>query len=205
MSNAENQDENLAAMDRLAALTSEQLGLLFPIEIVSYDAEWPSMFRGEEELIKKTLTATTARRIEHFGSTAVPGLAAKPTIDILVEIPMLTSELKDAIIKKMKTINYQFIWRTDDATPYMMFVKGYTPEGIKEPSFHVHMAEYGHSLWDRLYFRDYLRENADAHKVYTELKMELAKKYRNDREAYTKGKTEYINGITSTAKKSKEK
>jgi GrpB-like predicted nucleotidyltransferase (UPF0157 family) len=181
-------------------LSKEELGQLFPIKIVPYNADWTIWFETEKKLLVETLGNDVVLRIEHFGSTSVRGLSAKPTIDILIEIPPLTEQLKDWIIGKMKNIGYDFIWRTDDTVPYMMFVKGYTFDGIKGQSFHIHMGEHTHSLWDRLYFRDYLRQNQKTLKEYEKLKIELAGKYKFDREGYTNAKTNFITTITKRAK-----
>lgn len=184
----------------LGDLTPEELGKLFPIEIVPYNKNWVELFRTESRTIQETLSENIALRLEHFGSTAIEGLSAKPTIDILVEIPPLTNQLKETIIRKLKNIGYHFIWRTDEKTPYMHFVKGYTPNGFSGNVFHVHMADNTHSLWDRIYFRDFLRKNPAIAKEYETLKISLASKYRFDREAYTNAKTEFVKRITDIAK-----
>ncbi len=80
---------------KLEDLSSEELGKLFPIQIVPYDENWVEIFKSESTLIQDTLGNDIALKIEHFGSTAVEGLSAKPTIDILVEIPPLTDNLKE--------------------------------------------------------------------------------------------------------------
>lgn len=172
----------------LANLTTEELGRLFPINIVAYDKKWKDIFLNEAKLIRQTLGQEIALRIEHFGSTAIEGLSAKPTVDILVEIPSLTDELKETIIQKMTQLGYNFIWRSDDQTPYMNFVKGYTIDGFKGQVFHIHMGDRTHCLWDRIYFRDYLLKNKDVANEYEQLKKLLADKHKFDREAYTKGK-----------------
>ena len=115
----------------LENLTPEELGKLFPIQIVPYDKNWVDIFNSESVLLKNSLGDKIAVKVEHFGSTAVEGLFAKPTIDILVEIPQLTDNLKETIIKKMTDIDYTFIWRTDEIIPYMHFVKGYRKDGFK--------------------------------------------------------------------------
>ncbi len=186
---------------RIEELTREELGKLFPVEIAPYNPGWPILFEEEKELLIKTLGNQVALRTEHFGSTAVPGLSAKPTIDILMEIPPLTKQLKGRIIENMDSIDYNFIWRTDDPVPYMMFVKGYTLEGIKGQAFHIHMGPRDHSLWDRLIFRDFLRQDPEISKQYERLKYELAKKYRYDRDGYTSAKTGFISEITGRTKK----
>ena len=181
-------------------LTTEELGHLFPIEIAPYDKNWVEIFISESKLIRDTLGDSTALKIEHFGSTAVEGLAAKPTIDILVEIPKLTEELKTQIIKRMKGIGYYYIWRTDEQPPYMNFVKGYTINGFEGNVFHIYMADKEHSLWDRICFRDYLRKNTNVVKEYEKLKIELAEKYKFNREDYTNAKTDFVKRHTEIAK-----
>jgi GrpB-like predicted nucleotidyltransferase (UPF0157 family) len=126
--------------------SEEELGQLFPIEVVPYNENWKTLFQQEKKIISATLGNKVALRIEHFGSTAVKGLASKPTIDILIETPGLTDQLKTYIIERMKSIDYDFIWR-NDKVPYMMFAKGYTLQGIKGQTFHVHMADKKHALW----------------------------------------------------------
>lgn len=184
----------------LENLTPEELGKLFPIQIVPYDKNWVDIFNSESVLLKNSLGDKIALKIEHFGSTAVEGLSAKPTIDILVEIPQLTDNLKETIIKKMTDIDYTFIWRTDEIIPYMHFVKGYTKDGFKGNVIHIHMGEKPHPLWDRICFRDYLRQNKKVAEEYESLKISLAEKYRYDREAYTNGKSKFVKRITEIAK-----
>ena len=179
--------------------TKEELGRLFPIVIVPPNDKWADLFDKEKSIIVGTLGEQIALRVEHFGSTAVPHLAAKPTIDILVEIPS-TSEVKDLITEKMTSAEYHFIWRTDCEPHYMMFVKGYSPDGIKEQTYHIHMAPKDHQLWDRLYFRDYLKHHPETAKEYEKLKYQLAEIHKYDREDYTNAKTEFITRVTELAK-----
>ncbi len=185
----------------LNQLSTEELGQLFPIEIVPYSDSWAKDFENEKNTLQEKLGEKTALRIEHFGSTAVNGLSAKPIIDILIEIPVLTESLKQEIISKMSELDYQFIWRTDNEIPYMNFVKGYTPEGFSGKTFHVHMADKNHNLWDRIYFRDYLRLYPEVAKQYENLKIELAEKYRFNREDYTEAKSDFIKSVTEKAVK----
>lgn len=188
----------------LDKLTKQELGKLFPIVIVPPDKNWSNLFEKEKKVIIDTLGSHVALKVEHFGSTAVPNLAAKPTIDILVEIPS-TEEFKNYIVDKMNSIDYHFIWRTDCGMPYMMFVKGYSINGIIEQTYHIHMAPKDHQLWDRLYFRDYLKQHPEIAKNYEELKYQLAAKHKYDREDYTNAKTEFITKVTELAKKETQK
>ncbi len=186
---------------KIEEMSVQELGKLFPIVIVPYDPNWVGLFRSESELIKNTLGDQIALRIEHFGSTAIEGLSAKPTIDILVEIPVLTARLKENIIQRMAEIGYTFIWRTDDNVPYMHFVKGYTSKGFSNEVFHVHIGDNTHALWDRIYFRDYLRKNPAIAKEYELLKKSLAVTFKFDIEAYTNAKADFVKKITEMAKK----
>jgi GrpB-like predicted nucleotidyltransferase (UPF0157 family) len=87
-------------------LTAEQIGQLFPIRIVPYNPDWENLFEQEKALITEVLGKEAALNVEHFGSTSVAGLAAKPTIDILVEVSKLSDALKQIIIQKLETIGY---------------------------------------------------------------------------------------------------
>ena len=185
----------------LNKFTTEELGKLFPITIEEYNPEWRNLFEQEKINIIRILGKEISLRIEHFGSTAIPNILAKPTIDILVEIPTSLA-ISNEIIQRMKNYNYNYILRNDCPPPYMMFVKGYTHSGFVGQCYHIHMGPaYHDGLWDRLYFRDYLIENMKELKEYENLKNSLSKKYKYDREKYTEGKKEFINRITNIAKK----
>jgi GrpB-like predicted nucleotidyltransferase (UPF0157 family) len=178
-------------------MNKEELGKLYPISIVPYDLNWNSLFEIEKQNINNILNSGIAIRVEHIGSTAVPNLSAKPTIDILVEIPE-GNGIREMIISKMLKNNYIHM---KDQTNHLMFVKGYSTIGLEKESFHIHMGTKDQDfLWDRLYFRDYLQLNPSVAKEYEELKMKLAKIYKYDREAYTEKKTEFISEKTSLAK-----
>ncbi len=167
---------------------------MFPVTIVDYDETWPQLYRDEKLHLQSVLGQELALSMEHFGSTAVPGLAAKPTIDILLETP---SDRDDEIIRRMTKSGYQFIRREDCPPPYMMFVKGYNPEGFVGQCVHIHAAPRSHlGLWDRLYFRDYLRSNSEVAKEYEKLKQALAERYRFHREKYTDAKAEFVRRVT---------
>ncbi|MBN2035968.1 MAG: GrpB family protein [Chitinispirillaceae bacterium] len=183
----------------LATMTPEELGELFPVIISSPDPRWGRLYQREKERIKKALGGKNIVRIQHIGSTAVPGLVAKPTIDILLEVP----EKIDAqwIVEKMERLEYHYIARPENPAPHMMFAAGYTVHGFKGQAYHVHV-RYGGD-WDELYFRDYLRAHPDVAKEYGELKIGLAQIHRNDREAYTGKKTAFIQGITVRARMEK--
>lgn len=166
------------------------------IEIVPYDPEWPFLFGKESEFLRSKLPASLITRIEHFGSTAVPCLAAKPIIDILVGVTSL-DETRKGIVPLLESEGYDYFWRADVHPPYAWFIKR-NSEGKR--THHIHMVEADSKLWERLYFRDYLREFPDEAKRYEELKKALSEKHPNDRIGYTKAKTEFIVSMTERAK-----
>lgn len=170
--------------------------------MVTYDPKWPELYAQEAAFLVNQFGNNMILRTEHFGSTAIPGLASKPSIDILVEIPSF-EEAKTIILPILESKGYIHLWQSDRSPGHMMFVKGYGPEGYIEGMqlYHIHMAPAGHPIWDRLLFRDYLREHKQARKEYEELKYHLAEKFRNDREAYTDGKEEFVNRIMEEVKK----
>ena len=136
--------------------------------------------------------------IEHFGSTAVPGLSAKPIVDMLIEVSSL-KEAKKEIVPVLKSFGYDYFWRPEIDRPpmYAWFIKRNL---TGNRTHHLHMVEASSKLWDGLYFRDYLREHPKIAPQYGKLKTELSKKFPNDREAYTKAKTEFVFSITEKAK-----
>jgi GrpB-like predicted nucleotidyltransferase (UPF0157 family) len=167
------------------------------VSIVPHNSEWPMLFESEAGFLRRYLPGLLIRRIEHFGSTAVPGLAAKPIIDILVEVTSL-EETKKQIVPLMESADYDYFWRTDVEPPYTWFIKR-DSEGNR--THHLHMVEADSELWDGLYFRDYLREFSDEARRYEELKKSLAERHANDRVAYTEGKTQFIVALTERAKR----
>ena len=170
-----------------------ELGKKYPIFMVPYDPAWRTLYSQEAQSLVDLFGTDMILRTEHFGSTAIPGLASKPSIDILVEIPSF-DRAKKTIIPVLEKKGYIHLWQSDRSPGHMMFVKGYGPDGYIEgvQLYHIHMAPAGHPMWDCLLFRDYLREHKQACKKYEELKYGLAKKFRNDREAYTDGKEKFV-------------
>lgn len=185
---------------KLDKLSTEELGKLFPITISEYNPEWPDIFEKEKSILLTAINSETIINIEHIGSTAVAGLAAKPTIDILLEITDETDTKN--LIKIIKELDYNYIYRPENPAPHIMFVKGYAEEGFKGQAFHIHVRFKGD--WDEKYFRDYLREHPETVFEYASLKYELAEKYKNNREAYTEAKTDFIQKINEIARKNRK-
>lgn len=178
---------------RIAELVQEE------ISIVPYNPKWIRMFEKEAKLLREVLPSRLVKRIEHFGSTAVPGLSAKPIIDILVEVNSL-QETKEQIVPILTERGYEYFWRPtigNEPPYYAWFIKR---DSLGNRSHHIHMVESDSPLLDRLYFRDYLREFHEIRKSYDELKLTLCSLYPHDRVRYTSEKSEFILAITKKAK-----
>jgi GrpB-like predicted nucleotidyltransferase (UPF0157 family) len=179
----------------LSDLSKEEIGQLFPIEISEYDTNWPIVYEAERVRIENNITSTLFSRIEHFGSTSVPGLSSKNTIDILMAVEFEDGQNHE-LIEQMKNIGYEFNWQNEGANPHMVFVKGYDPERPKQQTYHIHAAPEDHILWNRIHFRNYLIAHPEVAKAYEDLKRSLADKYKHERVEYRIAKTEFINEVT---------
>ena len=170
------------------------------VAVVPYDPHWPEMFDEERRHLRACLPLDLVGRIEHFGSTAVPGLPAKPIVDILVEVSSL-EEAKNRIVPVLEAQGYDYFWRPswgDDTPPfYAWFIKR---DDYGNRTHHIHMVESDFEHWDRLLFRDYLKEFPEASRQYAALKMGLAKAHHDDRVTYTDKKGAFIREITKKAK-----
>ena len=169
------------------------------VTVVPYDPRWTEMFEKERLHLLSCLPDDLIRRIEHFGSTAVPGLQAKPIVDILVEVTSL-DETQQRIVPILETQGYDYFWRPswgDDTPPfYTWFIKR---DKHGKRTHHIHMVESHFEHWNRLLFRDYLIEHPDIAMEYGNLKMRLSGKHRNDRIAYTQAKSEFVMRVTAMA------
>jgi GrpB-like predicted nucleotidyltransferase (UPF0157 family) len=144
------------------------------VDIVPYDPKWPELFESERDHLRDCLPPDLVGQIEHFGSTAVPGLAAKPIIDILVEVTDL-AEARRRIAPILEAQGYDYFWRPafdDDKPPfYAWFIKR---DAAGRRTHHIHMVESDSELWKRLLFRDYLVGHPETARAYGELKARLA-------------------------------
>ena len=178
-------------------LTAEEVGKLFPIRIVPYNPNWKMLFEQEKTLILEVFEKEVI--VEHIGSTSVEGLAAKPTIDILVEVSNLKDEIKQVITEKLETIGYGNMYNAEKENK-MTFGKGYDENYVCTTTYHLHIREKSKTPQDEIYFRDNLRQNLDVRDEYAKLKYALAEKYQFNREDYTQAKTEFIVKITGQQK-----
>ena len=168
------------------------------IDIVPFNPQWVNLFKEEAKCLKDKFPFLI-KRIEHFGSTAIPNLSAKPVVDMLIEVTSF-KEVKKKIVPALTALGYDYFWRPEIDKPpmYAWFIKR---DKNGKRTHHLHMVEKDSTLWDRLYFRDYLREHPKTAREYEKLKTHLATEYPNDREKYTKAKTEFIVSVTEKAKR----
>jgi GrpB-like predicted nucleotidyltransferase (UPF0157 family) len=162
------------------------------IATVEYDPQWPVMFEVERRRLHDAL-GDVAVRIEHIGSTAVSGLAAKPIIDIDVYVSAI--EPMAAYREPLEALGYVF--QFDPETPGLHFF-GYPAERPRR--FHVHVAELGgrHMVVD-LAVRDFLRTHPDVAQEYARLKRALTAQHPGDRDAYIAGKAQFMTELQAQA------
>jgi GrpB-like predicted nucleotidyltransferase (UPF0157 family) len=162
------------------------------VKLVPHSPEWKSLFAEEERVLRASI-GTFVMDIQHVGSTAVPGLEAKPIIDIAVAVQRL--EDVEKCIEPLECLGYEY--RADEGHPRrFVFAKG-------DPSrrtHYVHMVEWNSDSWKRLLrFRDYLCQHKEAAREYANLKRELARKSQGNRDLYTPGKAEFIESVLTRA------
>jgi GrpB-like predicted nucleotidyltransferase (UPF0157 family) len=153
------------------------------VEIVEYDPAWPTVYAAERERLAPLLPAGV--RLHHFGSTAVPGLAAKPVIDMIA----LVDDLDAPIAALVQHGGYQYPQAFNATLTHRRFLCYPT---ATHRTHHLHLVDDPGELERRLGFRDRLRADPVLASEYVALKQALAERYRDDREAYTEAKSEFV-------------
>jgi len=163
------------------------------ISVEPYDPAWPARFEAEAARIRAA-TGDRLLAIEHIGSTSVPGLAAKPIIDIMGLVPSFDAGRH--FIVPLRRIGYLYYGENDIRGRHYFDLEDDTMRDI----VHLHvLAESSEEARNHILFRDYLRTHSDAREAYTTLKHHLIAKYANDRRTYTDAKAEFIRGILAAA------
>lgn len=158
------------------------------------DPAWRARYRAEEQRLWAAVGAWTVA-IEHIGSTSVPGLAAKPVIDVLVGVRSL--EDGAACIEAITALGYTYVPEYEQIMPYRRFFK--RDEGGQR-SHHVHLVERTHPFYtEHVALRDYLRAHPAVAGEYGELKRDLADRFADDREGYMAGKASLIRRMNAQA------
>ena len=160
------------------------------VQLSEYNPEWVSLFLKEKDIIADKL-GNKIVTIEHIGSTSVPGLGAKPIIDILLGVRKISDA--DEFIPKMLELGYEYRNHFENVMPYRRY---FTKPGY----YHVHTVEVTSSFWKRhIQFRDYMREHDDVRDAYCKIKKELAEHEWNDTNDYAYAKTEFVRRIEKAA------
>jgi GrpB-like predicted nucleotidyltransferase (UPF0157 family) len=180
-------------------MSLEKLGQLFPIIITEHSDRWIECYHTESQSITDSFSKSDIISIDHIGSTAIPDIKAKPTIDILLQVSDHIDTRK--IVETFISLGYHYTKQPENPPPHMMFVKGYTINGFKGQAYHVHVRYKGD--WDEICFRNYLKEHKELAREYEILKLELAERYKNDRDAYTRAKSGFIKKVNELARSSR--
>jgi GrpB-like predicted nucleotidyltransferase (UPF0157 family) len=167
------------------------------VGLADYDPKWPILYEEEKSSILGVIGDFIVD-IQHIGSTAVPGLGAKPIIDIMVAICHLA--LIEKCVQPLQTIGYEYLG--EYGIPGRHYFR--KPPGHPHSTHHVHVVERESDFWEQhILFRDFLRVHSDEAQRYYELKRELAAKFASDRHAYTDAKAVFIESMVNKARTSK--
>lgn len=168
------------------------------VELSKYNAEWANIFETEKRAIESKL-GDLALGIEHVGSTSIPGMQAKPILDLAIAVKSIDDYGECTHL--LQELGYQYVPR-DKATygDDLLFVKG----SDDNRTHHLKLTVIGSPFWEKsILFRNYLVKHPSAAKEYEDLKLQLAANYPVDRESYTEGKNEFIERILKDARRKK--
>jgi GrpB-like predicted nucleotidyltransferase (UPF0157 family) len=159
------------------------------VELVEYDPAWPAAFEAERERLAPLLGAL---EIHHIGSTAVPGLLAKPIIDMVA----LVDDLDAPVAALVSSGGYQYPWAFNATLAHRRFL---CYPRASHRSHHLHLVDNSAELERRLHLRDLLRKDPGLADEYVALKRTLAARFREDREGYTEAKAPFIRRVEKQA------
>jgi GrpB-like predicted nucleotidyltransferase (UPF0157 family) len=179
-------DRRSAASEDLARVDIKDA----PVEIVEYDPAWPAAYTAERERLAPLFADGV--ELHHFGSTAVPGLSAKPVIDMIA----LVEDLDAPIAALVQRGGYSYPPAFNATLTHRRFLCYPT---AAHRTHHLHLVDEQRELERRLRFRDRLRTDRALADDYVALKRTLAERYREDREAYTEAKGEFVKRCEQTA------
>ncbi len=163
------------------------------VRLVDYDDRWPRLFAAEERRIRDHC-GTLALRLEHIGGTSIPGMCAKPILDIVAGRSGGAS-IEDYVAALERS---DYVYRGERGLPGRDYFRRGEPR-----AYHLHLVEDGGALWsDYIVFRDYLRAHTDVAREFGVLKRALAARFAHDREAYTNAKGPHVDEILRLARAS---
>jgi GrpB-like predicted nucleotidyltransferase (UPF0157 family) len=164
------------------------------IELCDYDASWPARFHEECDRLAALLPGVFIE-IAHVGSTAVPGLRAKPIIDILAGVASMpdAESVADPLFRSGYTTSAEFNASLVDRKWFMRWRDGHR-------THHLHVVVHGSGVWhEYIRFRDVVRAQPEVARRYAELKSGLTAKHALDREAYTQAKEDFVRSVLQGA------
>jgi len=165
-----------------------------PVHVCDYDPAWPVRFADQRDRVSTVLAPWLAAPVEHIGSTSVPGLPAKPIIDILAPVDSLAGA-QDAV-PPLQDDGWVF-WPEDPCRYYRLWFLRPQPEAR---THHLHVIEHGHPQARALRaFRDALRADPGLCTRYADLKTRLAREHRDNRNAYTNAKADFVASVVRAA------
>jgi GrpB-like predicted nucleotidyltransferase (UPF0157 family) len=167
-----------------------------PIVLVPHRAEWEDLARREIAAIRAGLAGMTVSGIQHIGSTAIPGIRAKPILDIQVLVPAL-AEAQEAIAA-LCALGYEY-WAANPGRLQLLLVKGRPPQGAGR-SHHVHLLQDREAFENAMLFRDALIGDPALAGEYDRFKRDLARRFSADGAAYEAGKTEFVRDVVRNAR-----
>lgn len=170
-----------------------------PVIVVEYDPGWPALYEEESRLILRTV-GSVVLSLEHFGSTAVPGLGGKPIIDIMGGVRRLAEA--EQCVAPLAHIGYEYVREYNELIPERRYFHKGAPEARL---FHLHMVEHNGDFWEKhLLFRDWLRSHPEDAQRYYQLKKDLVARFGRDREGYTQAKTPFVESIVARARRAQD-
>ena len=168
------------------------------VTIVPYDPDWPRRFDEERSVLAAVFAGSDAI-IEHVGSTAVPGLGAKPVVDIMIGVPILLEV--EHRIPVLEAEGYEYVHQYEEQLPERRYFR---KPRVGPRAFHVHCVITGGDFWTRhLAFRDHLRAQPESAAAYNQLKRELARHV--SKEAYTEAKSRFSESVLRHPRQDKKR
>jgi len=166
-----------------------------PIEIVDYDPAWPAMYEAEKARILGAI-GDHLGVVEHVGSTSVPGLGAKPIIDIMASVDHIAEAL--VVEEPLAPLGYTYLQEYETFIPERRFFRRTSDDGVL--THHLHIVETTTAFWDdHVLFREYLKAHPTTARNYEAMKRDLASLVA-DRTAFTDAKTPFIQGVLTRAR-----
>ncbi|HEY3672260.1 MAG TPA: GrpB family protein [Acidimicrobiia bacterium] len=167
-----------------------------PVEIVEYDARWTLEYDDASDELRDALSLWLVE-IAHIGSTAVPGLAAKPVIDTQIGVKDLAAT--SAIVNALEPLGYEYVPELEATLPFRRYFRRSVNGRV---THQIHLVERSNTEWweRHIAFRDWLCGHPDDRDRYGELKKSLAIEHQCDRAAYTDAKTEFVQAIERQAR-----